>query len=214
MESVKEKLIRPEDRLILLFTPPFDQTLRDPGYIRGYPPGVRENGGQYTHAAIWTAWAFAAMGDGDLAGDLFSLLNPIRHADEFEKMQRYQVEPYVIAADVYSVPPHVGKGGWSWYTGSSGWLYRFGLEAILGLRSKGAVLEIDPCIPSNWPGFRIRYRYETSVYRIEVRNPNQVCCGVSRVTLDGAELPGPEIPLAADGDEHDVIVELGAGGPN
>jgi cyclic beta-1,2-glucan synthetase len=209
MASVKEKLVRHEDRLILLFTPPFDKTPRDPGYIRGYPPGVRENGGQYTHAAIWAAWAFAEMGDGNTAGELFSLLNPVHQAADPESVQRYMVEPYVVAADIYSAPPHVGRGGWTWYTGSSGWLYRLGLEAILGVRTSGDGLRLDPCIPSDWPGFQVDFRSGDSVYRIEVRNPAGVCRGIRSITLDGETLPANVVPIVPDGEEHEVIVEMG-----
>ena len=133
---------------MLLFTPPFDHTPLDPGYIKGYPPGIRENGGQYTHGALWSVIAFAMLGDGDKAGELFSMLNPINHANTRAGIHRYKVEPYVACADVYSMPPHVGRGGWTWYTGSAGWMYRAGLEWILGFRLRGKTLLIDPCIPS------------------------------------------------------------------
>jgi cyclic beta-1,2-glucan synthetase len=147
MAAVKEHLVRRSDGLLLLFTPPFDQSSLDPGYIKGYPPGIRENGGQYTHAAIWSVIAFAQLGDGDKAADLFSMLNPINHASTRAAVHRYKVEPYVVSADVYSAPPHVGRGGRTWYTGSAGWMYRAGLEWILGFRVHGATLLIDPCVP-------------------------------------------------------------------
>jgi cyclic beta-1,2-glucan synthetase len=210
MRSVFERLVRPEERLILLFTPPFDRTPRDPGYIKGYLPGIRENGGQYTHAAIWTVWAFARLGQGDRAGQLFRLLNPILHADQPEKLDRYQVEPYVIAADVYSVPPHTGRGGWTWYTGSAGWMYRLGLEAILGLRREGQALALDPCIPSSWPGFEITVRAERAVYQFQVENPDRVCRGVAEISLDGKLLPDGKIPLLKDQAAHQVRVRLGS----
>jgi len=212
MEAVARRLVREDDRLILLFTPPFDKTEHDPGYIKGYPPGIRENGGQYTHAAIWTVWAFARLGQGDRAEELFRLISPIYHSDTPEKMARYRVEPYVVAADVYSVPPHVGRGGWTWYTGSAGWLYRLGLEAILGLRRVGTdgehreALRVDPCIPERWPGYELTYRYGETVYRISVENPDGVNQGVKLVTLDGEILSGVEIPLVDDGQEHVVRV--------
>jgi len=171
MDAVADRLVRLDDQLILLFTPPFDGVASDPGYIKGYPPGIRENGGQYTHAAIWAAWAFAELGQGDRAAALFQLLNPITHTDTREKALRYRVEPYVVAADVYGVSPHTGRGGWTWYTGSSGWMYRLGLEAILGLRQAGQVLRISPCIPKTWPGFRLTYRVGTTSYDISVENP-------------------------------------------
>ena len=159
MESVNKLLVKQTEQMVLLFTPPFDKAGSDPGYIKGYLPGVRENGGQYTHAAIWSAWAFAKLGQGDLAGELFHLLNPANHADTGEKAARYKVEPYVIAADISSEYPNNGIGGWTWYTGSSGWMYRLGIEAILGITRMGAVLNINPCIPRFWPGFKVNYRF-------------------------------------------------------
>jgi cyclic beta-1,2-glucan synthetase len=207
MEAVVRRLVRQDDRLILLLTPPFDKTEHDPGYIRGYPPGIRENGGQYTHAAIWAVWAFTELGQGDRAEELFRLLNPIYHSDTPEKVARYRVEPYVVAADVYSVPPHTGRGGWTWYTGSAGWMYRLGLEAILGLRKVGArALIVDPCIPESWSGFKLTYRYGETTYEISVENPDGVNRGVKQVAVDGDVLPGREIPLADDGRHHTVRV--------
>jgi cyclic beta-1,2-glucan synthetase len=207
MEAVGRRLVRRDDRLILLFTPPFDKTERDPGYIKGYPPGIRENGGQYTHAATWAVWAFAELGQGDRAEALFRQLNPIYYSDTPEKAARYRVEPYVVVADVYSVPPHVGRGGWTWYTGSAGWMYRLGLEAILGLRRVGAdVLQVDPCIPEDWPGFEMTYRYGETIYQISVENPDGVNRGVKQVELDGEMLPGDDIPLVDDAGRHTVRV--------
>ncbi|MEE8390945.1 MAG: hypothetical protein V3S14_09155, partial [Anaerolineae bacterium] len=194
MEAVADRLVRYNEQLILLFTPPFDKTSRDPGYIKGYLPGIRENGGQYTHAALWTVWAFAELGQGDRAEALFWLLNPIYHSDTPEKMMRHRVEPYVIAADVYSVEPHVGRGGWTWYTGSAGWMVRLGLEAILGLRREGQVLRINPCIPIDWPGYELTYRYGKTCYQIRVENPDGVNQGVKQVTMDGDVLSGDDIP--------------------
>jgi cyclic beta-1,2-glucan synthetase len=153
MAAMAEQLIRTEDGLALLFTPPFDRTPRDPGYIKGYPPGIRENGGQYSHAGMWAVLAYAKLGAGDQAQALFALLNPINHARTPAEVERYKVEPYVIAADVYSVPPHVGRGGWTWYTGSAAWMYRAGIEGILGIRREGDRIVVDPCIPADWPGF-------------------------------------------------------------
>ena len=169
MASLDEHLIRRDDGLALLFTPPFDQTPRDPGYIKGYPPGLRENGGQYSHAAMWAILAFAKLGEGDKAADLFALLNPINHARTPAEVERYKVEPYVVAADVYSVAPHAGRGGWTWYTGSAGWMYRAGVEGILGIRREGAVLVVDPCIPAAWPGFEATVERE----RHPLRHPGQ-----------------------------------------
>jgi cyclic beta-1,2-glucan synthetase len=210
MAAVAEKLVREEERLLLLFAPPLDKTPRDPGYIKGYPPGVRENGGQYTHAAVWTVWAYARMGDGERAMRLFDLLNPIHHSCTAERAGHYRVEPYVVAADVYGVAPHTGRGGWTWYTGSSGWMYRLGLEGILGLRKVGQALLIEPCIPPDWEGYEVVYRYGRSTYHIHVKNPAGVQQGVAaEVWLDGECLTGPEIPLQDDGQSHQVTVLLG-----
>ena len=211
MAAVNSHLVRADDGLSLLFTPPFDRTPLDPGYIKGYPPGIRENGGQYSHAAAWSVIAFALLGDGDGAGALFSALNPINHAATPEAVQRYKVEPYAACADLYSVPPHVGRGGWSWYTGSAGWMYRAGLEWILGFRLQGTALLLDPCIPRNWPSFDIAFRYHSSRYDIRVENPSGVSRGIVRADLDGGALPGgpARIPLADDGASHRVRIVLG-----
>ncbi len=209
MDAVSENLVRRDDQLLQLFTPAFDKTPRDPGYIKGYPPGIRENGGQYTHAAIWSVWAFAALGDGDRAGELFRLLNPILHGDTQAKTERYRIEPYVIAADVYSVPPFVGRGGWSWYTGSGGWFYRLGTEAILGLRRQGDVLRIEPCIPRDWPEYCLTYRFGQATYHIRVENRSGVNRGVQQVTVDGEMQPEKTVPLKDDGEHHTVRVRMG-----
>ena len=217
MASVDEHLVREDEGLLLLLAPPFDRGAHDPGYIKGYPPGVRENGGQYTHAALWVAWAFARAGRGDRAHALFDLLNPLRHAADPASAARYRLEPYVVAADVYGVPPHVGRGGWSWYTGSAAWMYRLGLEAILGLRRDGAALMIEPCIPAGWSGFEVDYRYGASSYRIRVKNPHGVSRGVSGIEIDGRTLPQLRLPLLDDGSAHTVVVRMGktnmVGGP-
>lgn len=210
MQAVLERLVRREDRLLLLFTPPFDKTPRDPGYIKGYLPGIRENGGQYTHAALWTIWAFAELGDGDTAEELFRLINPIYRSDTPAKAAQYKVEPYVISADVYGVAPHGGRGGWTWYTGSSGWMYRLGVEAILGLQRVGTTLVVTPCIPKAWSGYTICYRYGQAVYEIRVENPEGINRGVRSLTLDGAFVPDNVIPLVDDGVTHQVILTLGA----
>ena len=211
MSAVDEHLVRRRDGLVLLFTPPFDQTELDPGYIKGYPPGIRENGGQYTHAATWAVIAFALLGEGDRAGELFSLLNPINHASTRAASYRYKVEPYVASADVYSHPPHVGRGGWTWYTGSAGWMYRAGLEWILGFRVQGATLLIDPCVPKAWRGFEIVFRYRSARYEIAVENPYGVTHGVTHAELDGTALPGNQarVDLADDGATHHVRIILG-----
>jgi cyclic beta-1,2-glucan synthetase len=213
MESVDKLLVKRADQMILLLTPPFDKTERDPGYIKGYLPGVRENGGQYTHAAIWAAWAFAALGQGERAGDLFRLMNPISHTDTPEKALHYKAEPYVIAADIYSQFPHTGMGGWTWYTGSSGWMYRLGIEAILGFTRLGNTLKIDPCIPGNWPGFQLTYRFGRTPYLIHVENPDGVNRGVKQIMLDGVSLLGKRIPLTDDGLQHEVRVLMESGLP-
>ncbi len=211
MAAVNEYLVRQNEGLVLLFTPPFDKTLTDPGYIKGYPPGVRENGGQYTHAAIWSLIAFAMLGDGDKAGELFAMLNPINHANTRAAIHRYKVEPYVMSADIYSTAPHAGRGGWTWYTGSAGWMYRAGLEWILGFRLRGATLFIDPCVPKAWPRFEMVFVYRSARYEIVVENPRGVSRGVSRLTLDDEVLPNWEsgISLADDVATHRVRVTLG-----
>jgi cellobiose phosphorylase len=209
MESVNRLLVKPDEQMILLFTPPFDKSERDPGYIKGYLPGVRENGGQYTHAAIWTAWAFAELGQGERAVELFRMLNPIGHADTPEKAARYKVEPYVIAADIYSQNSHIGMGGWTWYTGSSGWMYRLGIEAILGVSRVGAALKINPCIPKDWPGFKLDYRFGSTHYKISVENPQKVNRGTLQIMLDGNPLSGRLLPLMDDGRLHEVRVVTG-----
>jgi cyclic beta-1,2-glucan synthetase len=210
MGAVDQQLVRRPPGLVLLFTPPFDKSDHDPGYIKGYLPGVRENGGQYTHAAAWTVIAFAALGDGDKAAELFRMLNPIVLTGSRASVQRYKVEPYVVAGDVYAEPPHVGRGGWTWYSGSAGWLYRAGLESILGFRVRGQELCMDPCIPQTWSGYSINFRYHSSTYKITVQNPVGVCRGVASISLDGeALIGGGNIPLADDGAEHQVSVKLG-----
>jgi len=212
MEALDKYLVRRDEKLLLLFAPPFDNPSPDPGYIKGYPPGIRENGGQYTHGAVWAALAFAMQGDGDRAGEILSMLNPIRHADSATGMNRYKVEPYVVSADIYSEAPHVGRGGWTWYTGSAGWMYRVALEWILGFRLQGDSLLIDPCIPSAWPGFQIVFRYRSARYEIAVKNPDGVCRGVHSILLDNEEQLSDRnrlIPLADDGRTHSVEIVLG-----
>jgi cyclic beta-1,2-glucan synthetase len=212
MAAVDKYLVRRDDKLSLLFTPPFNNPARDPGYIKGYPAGIRENGGQYTHGAVWAALAHLMQGNGDEAGELLSMLNPIRHADSPSAMQRYKVEPYVACADVYSEAPHVGRGGWTWYTGSAGWLYRVALEWSLGFRVQGKNLLIDPCIPRNWPGFEIVFQYRSTRYEIKVENPNAVCGGVVSLRLDEQILPNDtdsRISLLDDGMTHQILVVLG-----
>ena len=208
MESVYEKLVRFDDQQILLFTPPFDRTARDPGYIKGYPPGIRENGGQYTHAALWAIWAFAEMGEGDRAAQLFSLINPIHHADTPEKMNRYRVEPYVIAADVYSASPHAGRGGWTWYTGSASWMYRLGLENLLGLQRAGNTLKIKPSLPKDWTEYQLNYRFGKTMYHILVKNKQTTRYKTNLIIMDGETLKDDHIPLVDDEKNHEIVVAL------
>ena len=210
MSAVNAQLVSRNDGLIKLFTPAFDHTSHDPGYIKAYPPGLRENGGQYTHAAVWTVIAYAMMGNGDRAAELFSLLNPINHASTRAGIYRYKVEPYVICADVYSAPDHIGRGGWTWYTGSAGWMYRAGVESILGINVRGKSLIIDPCIPRAWSGFELTFKHGTSRYRIEIKNRRGVHKGLIQTTLDGQDMQGAvcEIQLVDDGHYHYAKVVL------
>jgi len=214
MHSVNERLIRDDARLVLLLTPPFDKSPRDPGYIKGYLPGVRENGAQYTHAALWTAWAMVELGNGDRAAEIMSMLNPLSHARTRDDAERYKVEPYVVPADVYAASGHEGRGGWTWYTGSASWSYRVSLEGVLGFEKRGARLRLDPCIPAAWPGFAIDYRFGTSTYAIDVQNPDGVSRGVAWVTVDGHAAQDGLVNLVDDGLRHRVIVVLGAGERN
>jgi cyclic beta-1,2-glucan synthetase len=207
LAALDEFLVRRAERMILLFTPPFDRGRLQPGYIKGYLPGIRENGGQYTHASTWPVQAVALLGQGSRAVEYFDLLNPIRHADKPPAVERYRGEPYVIAADIYSEPPHVGRCGWTWYTGSAGWLYRVGVENILGFRRRGDRLVIDPCISKDWPGFEITYRYHSATYHITVSNPHGAERGVARIEVDG-EVVRDAIELRDDGRIHEVRVEM------
>jgi cellobiose phosphorylase len=201
--------VRREDRLILLFTPPFDKGPLQPGYIKGYVPGIRENGGQYTHGVVWTVLAAALLGDGDRAAELFGLLNPIHHGSTPGEVAKYKVEPYVMAGDVYGAPPHTGRGGWTWYSGAAGWMYRTALEAMLGFRREGDRLRVEPCVPAGWPGYDLTYRHGSATYHVTVENPSGVERGVRSVTLDGVEVAGGVVPLADDGRWHEVRVVMG-----
>jgi cyclic beta-1,2-glucan synthetase len=209
MESVGEKLVREDARLIMLLTPPFDHTEHDPGYIKGYLPGVRENGAQYTHAAIWAALATARLGDGDRAAHLLDMLNPFTHALTEADVARYKVEPYVVCADVYTAADHVGRGGWTWYTGSASWMYRAALEGVLGFTKRGETLSIEPCVPAAWREFAIEYRHGSSTYAIAVHNPDGVSTGVIRVAADGREVADRVVKLTDDGARHEVVVTMG-----
>lgn len=212
MASMMTHLIRPDPGLVLLFAPPFDRTPMDPGYIKGYPPGLRENGGQYSHAAMWAILAQAKRGDGDAAHRLFAMLNPINHALTRNDAERYKVEPYVVAADVYSTPPHAGRGGWTWYTGSAGWMYRAGIEGIVGLTRNGDKLCLNPCLPKVWPELTATVRLGAARYAITIRNPDGTGSGIRSAILNGKALTvarsGLAIPLQ-DGD-HQLTVILGA----
>lgn len=211
MRAVLDRLVLRDERLVLLLAPPFDASPHDPGYIMGYPPGVRENGGQYTHAAVWVAWALAQQGRGDQAEEIFHFLNPIHRTDTRQRVARYQVEPFVVAADVYGASPHSGRGGWTWYTGSAAWMYRLGLEAILGVRRQGTKLRIQPCIPSAWSHYELIYRDGDTSYQIRVENPERVSQGVRQLTLDGEPRPDDGIPFLHDGKQHVVHVVMGLG---
>ncbi len=209
MDSVERLLVDDESRLLLLFTPPFDRTSLDPGYIKGYVPGVRENGGQYTHAAVWTVLARAMLGDGGRAAELFGMINPITRTSSQGDAELYMVEPYVVAADVYGVAPYAGRGGWTWYTGSAGWLYQVGLHALLGLTVRGSQLTVEPCIPAEWNGFNITYRHGQSVVEITVENPDHVQHGVTVVELDGITVEDRIVRLDALGRSVAVRVVMG-----
>jgi cellobiose phosphorylase len=210
MESVDRLLVRRDHDLIQLLDPPFDKSNLNPGYIKGYPPGVRENGGQYTHAAIWAIMAFAALGDGRRAWELLSLITPLNHASSSEKAATYRVEPYVVAADVHALPPDVGAGGWTWYTGAAGWMYRLIIESLLGLRLETDRLSFTPCLPPDWRSFTLTYRYRETTYKISVRQGG-AADGV-RVVVDGVEQDEASIRLIDDRQPHTAEVEVGGAG--
>ena len=207
MDAMHARLVRPDAKVVLLLDPPFDHKGPSPGYIAGYLPGVRENGGQYNHAAIWAAMAFAALGDSARAWSLLGIINPVNRAATADDMARYRVEPYVMAADVYTVAPHTGRGGWSWYTGSSGWMYRLIVESLLGLQLKadgdGARLVLSPCLPGDWPGYALEYRHGRTLYQIEVTQVRPVADAIE-LRLDGELQAGRSVPLVDDGKPHRV----------
>ncbi len=209
MAAVDERLVDPAGRLIRLFTPPFDRGVLEPGYIKGYVPGIRENGGQYTHGVTWAVLATALQGRGDRAVELWNLLSPINHARTPEEVALYKVEPYVICADVYGAPPHTGRGGWTWYTGAAGWMYRIAVEAILGIKVRGDSLRLEPCIPAGWPGYELTYRFGSATYDVRVDNAAGAGRGVVAVTVDGQPAGGGVVPLRDDGLRHEVRVALG-----
>jgi cellobiose phosphorylase len=213
MAAVDQRLVRRDAQLIQLLDPPFDQSALEPGYIKGYVPGVRENGGQYTHAAIWATMAFAMMGNRERAWELFAMLNPVNHGNTPAAIERYKVEPYVMCADIYGAPPHTGRGGWTWYTGAAGWMYRLIVETLLGLQLEVDQLRIAPCIPAQWEAYKIHYRYRETLYHITVKRTGGTTDQVIQVTVDGAEMEGtgrPQgtIPLVDDHQEHYVEVAL------
>jgi cellobiose phosphorylase len=207
MDSLDRRLVKRDAGLIQLLQPPFDASPLNPGYIKGYVPGVRENGGQYTHAAIWTVMAFAAMGDSQRAWELFALINPVNHALTPQQAATYRVEPYVVAADVYAVDPHMGRGGWTWYTGSAGWMYRLITESLLGLRLEVDKLRFTPCLPRDWKTFKIHYRFRETFYHITIHNGGGGST-VERVVVDGNEHPERLVPLVDDRIEHYVEVDV------
>jgi cyclic beta-1,2-glucan synthetase len=201
MQAILDRLVRREDRLVLLFAPPFDRTTLDPGYIKGYLPGIRENGGQYTHPALWVVQAFARMGLAEQALAIFDLINPILHSASPRQAARYQVEPYVVAADVYGAPPHAGRGGWTWYTGSAAWMYRVVIESLLGCEIRGSHLKLKPCIPADWPGFELKLRRGRTTWTFIIK------CAED---FPSANATGLEFDLADDGGTHDIVVRLPA----
>ena len=206
MDSMDKHLVRRDRGLVQLLDPPFDKSAMNPGYIKGYVPGVRENGGQYTHAAVWAAMAFARLGDSRRAWELLALINPVNHGRSAQAIATYKTEPYVVAADVYAMPPHTGRGGWTWYTGSAGWLYRLIVESLLGLRREGERLHIAPCLPEEWKMYSLSYRYRDTMYRITVVQNG----ANSGATLDGVDQGDEGIPLVDDRRTHVVEVTVGA----
>jgi len=213
MKAVEQRLVRRDAGLIQLFDPPFDKSSLAPGYVKGYVPGVRENGGQYTHGAIWTVMAFAQLGEHKLAWDLFALINPINHAGTPERSGIYKVEPYVVAADVYAVVPHVGRGGWTWYTGSAGWMYRLLIESLLGLKLEGDKLRIRPRVPAAWRSFKIHYRYRETVYHITLIQIASSELETAAIQGNGEPLIGETISLVDDRQEHHLEIHFSSRPP-
>lgn len=212
MQSLEQHLVREDLRLLMLLTPPFDKTPHDPVYIKGYLPGVRENGAQYTHAALWAVLATALQGDGDRAFELYQMINPLTHSSTKQGVDTYKVEPYVVAADVYTAEGQSGRGGWTWYTGSASWMYRIGLESILGFTKRGNTLSVNPSVPSSWGEYSIDYRFGSSLYSIRVVSPSSFATFGVAVEIDGIETEGTDIPLEDDGRSHLVLVRPREGG--
>jgi cellobiose phosphorylase len=208
MQSVDDRLVRRDSRIVRLFDPPFDKAPQDPGYIKGYIPGVRENGGQYTHGAIWTAMAFALMGDNARAWEIFELLNPVNHGSSPEGIETYRVEPYVVAADVYALQPHTGRGGWTWYTGSAGWMYRLLVETLLGVNIEGTRLRLEPRLPKRWKTFKIHYRFRGTMHHITISRLPAESQAATELKFDGNLIEGNLLPLAGDGREHHVEFKI------
>jgi len=214
MDALDKRLVRRDHGLVQLLDPPFDKSDLNPGYIKGYVPGVRENGGQYTHSAIWAAMAFAALGDATRAWDVFNMINPVNHGSSAEAIATYKVEPYVVAADVYAVSPHIGRGGWTWYTGSAGWMYRLILESLLGLRVEADKLHFAPCIPSHWTEFKLSYRYRKSTYLIELRieleqvENSQEKPGAMSILVNGIKQTEPSITLIDNLQENRIQISM------
>lgn len=207
MDAVDRRLVRRDHALIQLLAPPFDKSALNPGYIKGYVPGVRENGGQYTHAAIWAAMAYAALGDSRRAWELTAMINPVNHAGSAAAVATYKVEPYVVAADVYAVSPHTGRGGWTWYTGSAGWMYRLIVESLLGLRLEADRLRFVPCLPAEWEACKVHYQFRNTVYHIAVVS-TRAGKGEIGVTVDGVAQPDNAVSLLDDRQEHAVEVNI------
>jgi cellobiose phosphorylase len=203
MSEVNQRLVQRDAQLIKLLTPPFDRSALEPGYIKGYVPGVRENGGQYTHAAIWATMAFAMMNDQKNAWELFAMLNPINHASTPDQIETYKVEPYVMSADIYATAPHTGRGGWTWYTGAAGWMYRLTVETLLGIYLENDHLRISPCVPPHWQSYKIHYRYRDTLYHISIN---------CKVVPSGSMLAVPKseylIPVVDDRQEHHIEINL------
>jgi cyclic beta-1,2-glucan synthetase len=214
LESAWKHLVHEDEGLVLLFKPPFDKAMPSPGYIKGYPPGVRENGGQYTHAAVWLAMAMARSGDGSRAANMLRMLNPIEHARGPDAVWRYGIEPYVVAADVYRLRGRIGQGGWSWYTGSAAWMYRAWIEEILGLQVRGKSMRLSPVIPGWWDGFQMSYRHGEAMYEIQVENPDHCERGISWVEMNGQRMKDGVIPLDRDLVKHRIVVRMGNPGPS
>lgn len=206
MESLENHLVDRENGIIKLLDPPFEKSKLEPGYIKAYLPGTRENGGQYTHGAIWAIIAEAMLGFGDKAVELFRMINPIEHSRTREAAQKYKVEPYIIAADIYGYGNLAGRGGWTWYTGSSSWMLKAGLEYILGLKIENRTLKVEPCIASTWKEYSIRYKYESSIYNIKVKNPKGKNTGVEKFIVNGQEMESKSIRLQNDGKVYDIEV--------